>query len=206
MKLSLIISLMHSPKNNSPDSNHYAFPLDFMAIVDLVEMKVVKICYLPLGAEPITTKHTGPRKLGSPEEPEYDHSLQSKPVRNTVKPLHVNQPEGPSFNLQGNLIEWEKWRFRIGFNWREGMVLHDVTFDNRPVFYRLSLSEMFVPYGDPRDPLHRKGAFDLGNVGAGVTANDLALGCDCLGVIAYLGGDLINARGEVVRKNNAICM
>jgi primary-amine oxidase len=54
------------------------------------------------------------------------------------------------------------------------MVLHDVTFDGRPVFYRLSLSEMFVPYGDPRDPLHRKGAFDLGNVGAGVTANDLS--------------------------------
>jgi Cu2+-containing amine oxidase len=52
-----------SPKNNSPDSNHYAFPLDFMAIVDLIEMKVVKICHLPLGAEPITTHHTGPRKV-----------------------------------------------------------------------------------------------------------------------------------------------
>lgn len=58
------------------------------------------------------------------------------------------------------------------------MVLHDVTFDGRPVFYRLSLSEMFVPYGDPRDPLHRKGAFDLGNVGAGVTANDLSRECE----------------------------
>jgi hypothetical protein len=34
-----------------------------MAIVDLIEMKVVKICHLPLGAEPITTQHTGPRKV-----------------------------------------------------------------------------------------------------------------------------------------------
>ena len=145
-----------------------------MAIVDLVEMKVIKICHLPLGSEAITTQHKGPRNVGEPAEPEYDHALQSYPARTTVKPLQVVQPDGPSFSLTGHLIEWEKWRFRVGFNWREGMVLHDVWFDGRPIFYRLSLSEMFVPYGDPRDPLHRKGAFDLGNVGAGVTANDLS--------------------------------
>lgn len=59
----MLADFSRSPKNNSPDSNHYAFPLDFMAIVDLTEMKVVKICHLPLGAEPITTQHTGPRKV-----------------------------------------------------------------------------------------------------------------------------------------------
>lgn len=74
------------------------------------------------------------------------------------------------------------------------MTIHDVRFMNRNTFYRLSLSEMFVPYvswlsnangatqsangrpyryGDPRNPIYRKGAFDLGNVGAGVTANNL---------------------------------
>jgi primary-amine oxidase len=55
------------------------------------------------------------------------------------------------------------------------MALHDVPFDGKSAFYRLSLSlsEMFVPYGDPRNPIYRKGAFDLGNVGAGVTANNL---------------------------------
>jgi primary-amine oxidase len=145
-----------------------------MAIVDLSTFQVVKISHLPLGAEPVTTRRTGPRKLGRPLEPEYDHSLQSFPARTTVKPLQVVQPEGASFTLKGRLIEWEQWRFRVGFNWREGMVLHDVTFAGPPVFFRLSLSEMFVPDGDPRDPLHRKGAFVLGNVGAGVTANDLA--------------------------------
>lgn len=53
------------------------------------------------------------------------------------------------------------------------MTLHDLSFMGKSTFYRLSLSEMFVPYGDPRSPIHRKGAFDLGNVGAGVTANNL---------------------------------
>lgn len=55
--------LLSSPATNHPDSNHYAFPLDFMALVDLVEMKVVKIAYIPLGIEPTTTAHTGPRKV-----------------------------------------------------------------------------------------------------------------------------------------------
>lgn len=57
------------------------------------------------------------------------------------------------------------------------MTLHDLSFDGKSNFYRLSLSEMFVPYGDPRNPIYRKGAFDLGNVGAGVTANNLQREC-----------------------------
>lgn len=56
---------------------------------------------------------------------------------------------------------------------RIGLTLHDLSFDGKSNFYRLSLAEMFVPYGDPRNPIYRKGAFDLGNVGAGATANDL---------------------------------
>lgn len=78
-------------------------------------------------------------------------------------------------------MEWEKWSFRVGFNYREGMTLHDIRYDGRSLFYRLSLAEMFVPYGDPRAPYPRKAAFDLGNDGAGLNANNLRLGCDCLG-------------------------
>ena len=127
-----------------------------------------------------------------PKEPEYEHRLQKRKPRTTLKPYQVVQPEGASFTVKGHLIEWEKWRFRVGFNWREGkktypsldsffaanrpagLTLHDLHFEGRSTFYRLSLSEMFVPYGDPRNPIYRKGAFDLGNVGAGVTANNLS--------------------------------
>ena len=35
-------------------------------------------------------------------------------------------------------------------SYREGPTLHDVTYDGRSIFYRLSLSEMHVPYADPR--------------------------------------------------------
>ncbi|KAF5866858.1 hypothetical protein ETB97_008662 [Aspergillus alliaceus] len=43
---------------------------------------------------------------------------------------------------------------------------------------------MTVPYGDPRSPYHRKQAFDLGDLGFGITSNTLTLCCDCLGLIA----------------------
>lgn len=114
---------------------------------------------------------------------EYYHDLQCSPPRTDLKPLFVQQPDGVSFGIDGHLITWQKWRFRLGFNWREGMILHDVTYDGRELFHRLSLCEMFVPYGDPRNPYSRKSVFDVGDIGAGVACNNLALGCDCLGLI-----------------------
>ena len=63
------------------------------------------------------------------------------------------QPEGVSFKItDGEIIEWQKWRFVLNFDVREGIVLRNVCYDNRSIFYRLALSEMTVPYGDPRAP------------------------------------------------------
>lgn len=203
-----VFMYMRNPKNNDPDSNHYSFPLDFMVIVDLCAMKVKRIVRLPLGSDATTTPLGSdvPHHRVDPVEPEYVHHLQKVSPRTTLKPYQVVQPEGASFTVTGHLIEWEKWRFRVGFNWREGMTLHDLSFDGKSNFYRLSLSEMFVPYGDPRNPIYRKGAFDLGNVGAGVTANNLQLGCDCLGMIKYIDGCVINPDGTPAPRPNAICI
>lgn len=79
---------------------------------------------------------------------EYVPELLTTPLRTDIKPLNVIQPEGPSFQIEGNLIKWQNWRFRLGFNPREGATLHDVRYNGRSVLYRLSLSEMTVPYGD----------------------------------------------------------
>ncbi|PSN70367.1 copper amine oxidase [Corynespora cassiicola Philippines] len=203
-----VFMYMRNPENNDPDSSHYSFPLDFMVIVDLSKMVVKKVLRLPLGSDSSTTPvgSSVPHRRTKPVEPEYDHRLQKNKPRTTVKPYNVVQPEGASFTVKGHLIEWEKFRFRVGFNWREGVTIHDVHFMNKSAFYRLSLSEMFVPYGDPRNPIYRKGAFDLGNVGAGVTANNLSLGCDCLGVIKYIDGCVVAVDGSASPRPNAICI
>jgi primary-amine oxidase len=86
------------------------------------------------------------------------------------------------------------------------MVLYDVRYDGRPLFYRLSLSDMNIPYADPRQPFARKSAFDLGDAGAGIMANNLKLGCDCLGSIYYLSSVLSDDKGGCVDMPNVICV
>lgn len=78
---------------------------------------------------------------------QYAHDLLDKPLRTDLKPYIVQQPDGPSFTVDGRLVKWQKWRFRVGLNVREGLVIYNVTYDGRNLFYRLALSEMTVPYG-----------------------------------------------------------
>ena len=137
---------------------------------------------------------------------EYVPELLSRPLRASIKPLSVIQPEGASFQVNNNLVKWQKWSFRIGFNPREGATLHDVRYDKRSVLYRLSISEMTVPYGDPRPPFHRKQAFDFGDAGAGRAANNLSLGCDCLGVIKYFDAVLTEPDGTSSVSKNVVCL
>lgn len=59
---------------------------------------------------------------------------------------------------------------------------------------------------DPRPPYHRKQAFDVGDVGFGITANQLSLGCDCLGHIKYFDGYRTDSKGNPVLLKNVICM
>ena len=66
----------------------------------------------------------------------------------------------------------------------------------RPIAHRMSMAEIIVPYGDPRNPFQKKCAFDIVDYGLGFCANSLELGCDCLGHIKYFDGMVNNSRGE----------
>ncbi|KAH0843332.1 Copper amine oxidase 1 [Fonsecaea pedrosoi] len=191
------------PKRATNASNHYDFPLPIAPVFENKSKKLVEIIYLPTGAD--AKANTNPKFVPHKAQ-EFHHSLREKPARTDLKPLIVTQPEGTSFTVDGYLIKWQKWRFRLSFNFREGMVINDVTYDGRELFYRVSLSEMVVPYADPRSPYNRKSVFDLGDVGAGNSANNLQLGCDCLGVIKYFSFVVTNSKGEAVPKPNAVCM
>jgi primary-amine oxidase len=130
--------------------------------------------------------------------------------RTDIKPLSITQADGPSFALDGRQMEWQNWKFVIGFNAREGLTLHHVRYQDggrdRSILYRASLTEMVVPYGDPRPTQARKNAFDVGEYGMGMCANSLRLGCDCLGHIEYLDAHLCDSRGRAFTIPNAICI
>ncbi|KAF2151167.1 hypothetical protein K461DRAFT_258175 [Myriangium duriaei CBS 260.36] len=187
------------------DGNHYAFPLNICPVIDGVSRELIRIDYAPTGKDnAIKEPSAWKPKTGNEYIPTHNK------LRTDIKPLQVIQPEGASFTITEhgtlNYIEWQKWSFKLGFNAREGMVLYDVRYDSRPLFYRVSLSDMNIPYADPRHPFHKKSAFDLGDAGAGVTANNLKLGCDCLGAIHYVSGELSDEKGEPMPMPNAVCI
>jgi primary-amine oxidase len=149
--------------------------------------------------------------------------------RKDLKPIIITQPEGPSWTVTSrNVVDWQGWKFQVGFNSREGLTLHGITYANRPILHRMSICEMVVPYGDPRSPHCLKNAFDAGEDGLGRNANSLVLGCDCLGyslsltyllthlttyslthslsVIKYFDANLVRDNGDVFIIKNAICM
>ncbi|KAF8539479.1 primary-amine oxidase [Trichophaea hybrida] len=193
---------------SNPDANHYAFPLSISPVVDVQTMKVVRIDHLPTGDDFTPTKPK-PYNVLPPSEYTPEHQK----LRTDLKPLHVLQPEGVSFTVReeerdsgGAVVEWQKWRLRTGFNHREGTVLYNIEYDGRSVVWRMALSDMCIPYADPRAPYHKKAAFDLGDAGAGVMANNLKLGCDCLGAIHYLSSNICAESGEPLEMPNVICI
>jgi primary-amine oxidase len=131
-------------------------------------------------------------------------------LRDDLKPLEVVQPEGVSFSLEGSLLRWQRWSMRIGFNPREGMVLHTVGYEDagrvRPIAHRMSFAEMVVPYRDATGEHERRTAFDIGEWGLGFMTTSLELGCDCLGEIAYLDAVVHDSKGEPSTIRNAICI
>ena len=130
-------------------------------------------------------------------------------MRDDIKPLDIIQPEGPSFDVDGHVITWQKWRMRVSVNAVEGLIIHDLRYRDggvdRPIFHRMGLSDMVVPYGDSSPLQYWKHAFDAGETALGHMSNSLKLGCDCLGEIVYLDATFLDAAGEVRVVENAIC-
>jgi primary-amine oxidase len=180
-----------------PHDNHYAHPIRGLhALVDLQTMEVVH-----LEDHGVTPLPSQPGNYGEEDVGGY---------RTDLRPLEVVQPDGPSFEIDGWQVRWQKWRLRVGFNQREGLTLHEVGYEDggrvRSIAHRLSIAELVIPYGDPGPGGYRKNAFDIGEYGLGLLTNSLELGCDCLGEIRYLDVDLATPSGGVTTIANAICM
>jgi primary-amine oxidase len=175
------------------NENFYAHPLEGLnAVVDIKAGIVIRVD--DYGITPIP--------MG---ESNYEAQFFDK-FRPKLKPLDIIQPEGASFTLSGNAINWDNWSLVIGFNAREGLTLHDIRYDTRPIVNRASLAEMVVPYGVPENGHFRKNVFDIGEYGLGKLTNSLTLGCDCLGHIAYLDVDLNTMTGDIMHIEKAICI
>jgi len=179
------------------DDNQFAHPLDFAVIVDLHQRQVIEIQQIDIPRPP-------PLRRAN-----FWSRYRKAEFRKDLKRIEIIQPEGVSFRVTGNLIEWANWRFRVGFNWREGLVLYLVSWNERgryrPILYRASLAELHVPYGDSSRLYYRKAAFDTGDTGIGICADSLTLGCDCVGSIWYFDAVFVDS-GDIFKIPNCVCV
>jgi primary-amine oxidase len=180
-----------------PEDNGYAHPIENVAgFVDCATGEVVAV----EDGEVVPV-------------PQADHNYRVDdvgPLRTDLRPLDIVQPEGPSFTVDGHLIRWQRWQLRVSMHPIEGLVLHQVAYEDqgrvRPIAHRMSISEMVVPYGSNHPFHHWKNAFDCGEWGLGRMVNSLELGCDCLGVIHYFDADVVDERGQTRTQPNVICL
>jgi primary-amine oxidase len=185
-------------RREAPGGNPYAHPVSGIKfIVDMNTMELLQI------EEDLD--------VGSPEvQGEYIPGIWTGQQRSDIKPLHITQPEGVSFTVDGTELRWQNWSMRLGFNYREGPVIYQVAYDDhgdvRDVAYRLSFAEMVVPYRDSSYDHYRRTAYDIGEWGLGYMTTSLELGCDCLGEIVYLDAVLHDSTGEPYDIRNAICL
>lgn len=181
-------------RQDHPADHPWAHPVDGLtAYIDVAARRVIEIVDTP--------GFTVPETSGDFDDPE----LQGPPLEG-LKPIVITQPEGASFTVQDEHVTWGDWDLRIGFDTREGLILRQLRFQDRPVMYRGSISEMVVPYADPAPNRFWQNYFDTGEYLFGRYTNELELGCDCVGDITYVDAVLSDELGAPRTIRNAVCM
>lgn len=188
------IAYGHCWLQNDAGDNPYARPItNLHPVFDLAKMEIIRID--DFGAE-----------LLPPDPGPIIRDAQ----RTDVKDLAISQKDGPSFEVDGYRVKWQRWQVEVGYSVREGLILYNIGYEDsgrlRPIMHRASMSEMVVPYGDPRFANFRRNAFDTGEYGVGASLDSLALGCDCLGHIHYFDVWNHDWHGHPKLIKNAVCM
>jgi primary-amine oxidase len=88
---------------DSESSNPYANPLSGLTfVVDMNTMELLEIEEVPVGERPKTMGEYVPELVPGQE------------LRDDLRPLEIAQPEGVSFRVEGNSLEWQRWSMRLG--------------------------------------------------------------------------------------------
>ena len=178
------------------DSTFATGPVEGVVVyVNLNTKKVFK--FTDTGVVPRPKSPTAPSR-------EDDHP------REALKRLQVIQPDGTSFRVQNNEVNWQNWRFRFAMNSREGLVLYTVGYEDRgklrSILYRGSLSEMVVPYADPSEAWYFRNAFDEGEDSMGRYANSLEPEVDAPSNATFFDATLADETGVPLLVPRAVAL
>ncbi len=178
-------------------SNYWGRPIEgLVAVVSLSQGKVVEL--IDGGEAPIPD---GPVDLdpGAAGEP-----------RAPLNAVTLDQPGGPSYQVDGHFVRWSGWSFHWRLDPRLGMVLSLVRFgageSARSILYQASLSEMFVPYTDPGEGWYFRAYMDAGEYGLGKLASRLEPGVDCPAHATFLASWFVDEWGNPWLHERSACL
>jgi primary-amine oxidase len=162
--------------------NPYLRPVDgLVALIDLNARRVVHMT--DVASEQTVSADTGNAQRSD----------------TAFKPLKVQAPRGPTFMLNGQEVRWGIWQFRVALHPREGLVLYDVRAESRAklrkVAQRMSLSEIYVPYGFGDPEWSWRSALDVGEYNAGMASHELAPERDVPANARFIAATLASSRG-----------
>ncbi|CAM6012890.1 unnamed protein product [Sphagnum balticum] len=192
--------------------NFYMRPVEGITIlIDLDSRKILS--YYDRSKKPPVPKAEGT---------DYRLKMQQPPFVTPLNPISIEQPQGPSFKIEGHQVKWADWEFHIRPDPRAGMVISRVTLkdqtqqqqqqqDNkghiqRSVLYEGFLSEMFVPYQDPSEGWYFRTYFDAGEYGLGILALPLQPLDDCPAHAKYIDAVFAAPDGSPYVTPNMICV
>lgn len=117
-----------------PNDNLYAHPCDFVPVLDSHTGEVLAIDYPPTNPAPGDAHPPSSAKAYEASEkrapfapPMAPHNYLPEQIaidepdfklRDTLKPLHVIQPEGVSYAMEGRVLKWQNWNIHVGFSYR----------------------------------------------------------------------------------------
>ena len=164
--------------------NPYDRPIEGVVVtVDMNRMEVIDV--IDTVVRPVNRTITG----------------NSNSTRGGLKQLIARQVDGPSFEINGQEVNWQKWRFRVGFSTREGVILHQIAYRDggvvRPVIHRLSMDELFVPYGIPDQTWVWRAAFDIGEYNTGHFSEEMTKNVDAPENAVFFDGASFSDTGSV---------
>ncbi len=173
------------------------------AVVDSDRKQVLKV-YDRLGSVPV---HVPPAN-------DYDDETLARELSPLpqVSPFLLSQPLGPSFQVHGNTVSWQSWRFHLKPHARAGLVVSQAAFQDphtkvyRSVLYQLHPSEMFVPYQSPDLDSANRDYADVGEYGFGVLGTTMGVPSDCPPHSVFFNATLVSAAGQVVVVDRAVCL
>jgi len=182
------------------DKNFWAHPIEGVkALVDLNQKAVIKV--EDTGVVPIPRQPAGLSQQSAKAQ---------VGLRQAPKSLQITQPQGASFQVNGQIVRWQNWQFHFRIDPRVGPILSTVTYSDRgkprKVMYAGSLGEVFVPYGDPDPEWYDKTFMDAGEFYLGKLAVPLVPNLDCPMNATYFDTVFADDQGTPYTQPKAACL